>query len=187
MKTLDRRIVKIACAHALGIGLLIAPPAGAQSDLVQKPDAGSAVTDSNRGYGFGGVRAETDQSNLHVPPAGVVRGSNSDEREKGGTSERVAGKGIKTKSHSLTTLREAASGMPALDEGTEAASPEAARGIEKKDIRRGMVIAKPGSITPHTRTTSDGPPANTLPPQSQEITIKEKSSHVRTKPNNAAQ
>ena len=24
------------------------------------------------------------------------------------------------------------------------------RGIEKKDIRRGMVIAKPGSITPHT-------------------------------------
>ncbi|MEO1768010.1 hypothetical protein [Thiobacter aerophilum] len=26
-----------------------------------------------------------------------------------------------------------------------------ARGIEKKDIRRGMVIAKPGSITPHSR------------------------------------
>ena len=25
------------------------------------------------------------------------------------------------------------------------------RGIEKKDIRRGMVIAKPGSITPHTQ------------------------------------
>ncbi|GIV28133.1 MAG: elongation factor Tu [Bacteroidia bacterium] len=25
------------------------------------------------------------------------------------------------------------------------------RGIEKKDIRRGMVIAKPGSITPHTK------------------------------------
>jgi elongation factor Tu len=24
------------------------------------------------------------------------------------------------------------------------------RGIEKTDIRRGMVIAKPGSITPHT-------------------------------------
>ncbi|WP_252405436.1 EF-Tu/IF-2/RF-3 family GTPase, partial [Escherichia coli] len=24
------------------------------------------------------------------------------------------------------------------------------RGIEKKDIRRGMVICKPGSITPHT-------------------------------------
>jgi elongation factor Tu len=24
------------------------------------------------------------------------------------------------------------------------------RGIDKKDIRRGMVIAKPGSITPHT-------------------------------------
>ena len=24
------------------------------------------------------------------------------------------------------------------------------RGIEKKDIRRGMVIVKPGSITPHT-------------------------------------
>lgn len=26
-----------------------------------------------------------------------------------------------------------------------------ARGIEKKDIRRGMVIAKPGSIKPHTK------------------------------------
>jgi elongation factor Tu len=25
------------------------------------------------------------------------------------------------------------------------------RGIDKKDIRRGMVIAKPGSITPHTK------------------------------------
>ena len=25
------------------------------------------------------------------------------------------------------------------------------RGIEKSDIRRGMVIAKPGSITPHTK------------------------------------
>lgn len=29
------------------------------------------------------------------------------------------------------------------------------RGIEKKDIRRGMVIAKPGSITPHTREADD--------------------------------
>lgn len=28
-----------------------------------------------------------------------------------------------------------------------------ARGIEKKDIRRGMVIAKPGSITPHAKTS----------------------------------
>jgi len=28
------------------------------------------------------------------------------------------------------------------------------RGIEKKDIRRGMVIAKPGSITPHSRLAS---------------------------------
>ncbi|HRT10253.1 MAG TPA: hypothetical protein P5233_17860, partial [Candidatus Paceibacterota bacterium] len=29
------------------------------------------------------------------------------------------------------------------------------RGIEKKDIRRGMVIAKPGSITPHTLVQDD--------------------------------
>jgi elongation factor Tu len=27
------------------------------------------------------------------------------------------------------------------------------RGIEKKDIQRGMVVAKPGSITPHSRHT----------------------------------
>lgn len=39
-----------------------------------------------------------------------------------------------------------------------ASDPAAQRGIEKKDIRRGMVIAKPGSITPHTReATSDRP------------------------------
>jgi elongation factor Tu len=29
------------------------------------------------------------------------------------------------------------------------------RGIEKSDIRRGMVIAKPGSITPHTKFTAE--------------------------------
>src|ERR671916_1074597 len=29
------------------------------------------------------------------------------------------------------------------------------RGIEKKDIERGMVLAKPGSITPHTRFTAE--------------------------------
>jgi elongation factor Tu len=29
------------------------------------------------------------------------------------------------------------------------------RGIEKKDIERGMVIAKPGSITPHTQFESE--------------------------------
>lgn len=34
-----------------------------------------------------------------------------------------------------------------------------ARGIEKKDIRRGMVIAKPGSITPHSRQLSQLEPA----------------------------
>ncbi|MGC9162980.1 MAG: hypothetical protein ACP5F9_05460 [Thiomonas sp.] len=38
------------------------------------------------------------------------------------------------------------------------------RGIEKKDIRRGMVISKPGSITPHTRTSRpiECPPCDTL-------------------------
>ena len=25
------------------------------------------------------------------------------------------------------------------------------RGIDKKDVKRGMVVAKPGSITPHTK------------------------------------
>jgi elongation factor Tu len=29
------------------------------------------------------------------------------------------------------------------------------RGIDKKDIRRGMVIAKPGSVTPHTKFTAE--------------------------------
>jgi elongation factor Tu len=29
------------------------------------------------------------------------------------------------------------------------------RGVEKKDIERGMVLAKPGSITPHTRFTAE--------------------------------
>ena len=29
------------------------------------------------------------------------------------------------------------------------------RGIDKKDIRRGMVVAKPGSITPHTEFTAE--------------------------------
>ncbi|MCS7043126.1 MAG: hypothetical protein NZR01_10065 [Bryobacteraceae bacterium] len=35
----------------------------------------------------------------------------------------------------------------------------AARGIEKKDIRRGMVIARPGSITPHARQLPQLEPA----------------------------
>jgi elongation factor Tu len=29
------------------------------------------------------------------------------------------------------------------------------RGVDKKDIRRGMVIAKPGSITPHTKFAAE--------------------------------
>lgn len=45
----------------------------------------------------------------------------------------------------VAPLSESRSGPPGSD----------ARGIEKKDIRRGMVIAKPDSITPHTRTTSN--------------------------------
>lgn len=48
-------------------------------------------------------------------------------------------------------------GSPAGFDG-ESEDETAARGIEKKDIRRGMVIAKPGSITPHMKTrpgTSD--------------------------------
>lgn len=36
------------------------------------------------------------------------------------------------------------------------------RGIEKKDIRRGMVIAKPGSITPHTREADANRPCPPL-------------------------
>jgi len=38
------------------------------------------------------------------------------------------------------------------------------RGIEKKDIRRGMVIAKPGSITPHKRLASSSIVFSWLPP-----------------------
>lgn len=40
-----------------------------------------------------------------------------------------------------------------------------ARGIEKKDIRRGMVIAKPGSATPHAKTAEpiECPPCQSLP------------------------
>lgn len=38
----------------------------------------------------------------------------------------------------------------------------AQRGIEKKDIRRGMVIAKPGSITPHTRQAASDRPCPPL-------------------------
>lgn len=41
-----------------------------------------------------------------------------------------------------------------------------ARGIEKKDIRRGMVIATPGSIQSHQRTAQppiECPPCDTLP------------------------
>lgn len=37
----------------------------------------------------------------------------------------------------------------ALAPAKPGASGEAQRGIEKKDIRRGMVIVKPGSIAPH--------------------------------------
>ncbi|HBZ20742.1 MAG TPA: elongation factor Tu, partial [Bacteroidales bacterium] len=29
------------------------------------------------------------------------------------------------------------------------------RGVDKKEIKRGMVLAKPGSITPHTRFKSE--------------------------------
>jgi elongation factor Tu len=29
------------------------------------------------------------------------------------------------------------------------------RGVDKKEIKRGMVLAKPGSITPHTKFTSE--------------------------------
>lgn len=36
------------------------------------------------------------------------------------------------------------------------------RGIEKKDIRRGIVINKPGSITPHTRQKVKTPSGNTI-------------------------
>ncbi|AFH49850.1 Hypothetical protein IALB_2145 [Ignavibacterium album JCM 16511] len=38
------------------------------------------------------------------------------------------------------------------------------RGIEKKDIRRGMVIAKPGSITPHNRLANSSMVFSWLPP-----------------------
>lgn len=42
-----------------------------------------------------------------------------------------------------------------------ASSPSSnARVIEKKDIRRGMVIAKPGSLTPHTRQKNAPPSAS---------------------------
>lgn len=41
-------------------------------------------------------------------------------------------------------------------ENGESEDGTAARGIEKKDIRRGMVIAKPGTITPHS--TQAAPP-----------------------------
>lgn len=39
-----------------------------------------------------------------------------------------------------------------------------AKGIEKKDIRRGMVIAKPGSISPHYRIASSSLVFSWLPP-----------------------
>lgn len=38
-------------------------------------------------------------------------------------------------------------------------SESAARGIEKKDIRRGMASAKLGSITPHTRAVKPKTPS----------------------------
>ncbi|GAB4466411.1 MAG: hypothetical protein OHK0044_06210 [Burkholderiaceae bacterium] len=66
------------------------------------------------------------------------------------TADALAGKGIK-KVINLPSARAA----PAEPEGSAAA----ARGIEKKDIRRGMVIAKPGSITPHARSTQPTSPA----------------------------
>lgn len=67
---------------------------------------------------------------------------------------------------------------------TDADATGTARGIEKKDIRRGMVIAKPGSIKPHART---GAPGGGEPiedhsqgsPQPSQVTIKEKSSNVK--------
>ncbi len=49
----------------------------------------------------------------------------------------------------------AAQAQPHVPGGTQ-------RGIEKKDIRRGMVIAKPGSITPHSREAA---PAETGMPE----------------------
>lgn len=54
---------------------------------------------------------------------------------------------------SKLTKADAARTAPAVP----ASDPTAQRGIEKKDIRRGMVIAKPGSITPHTRETAEPP------------------------------
>jgi hypothetical protein len=146
LKASNRYITQIVCAHALAIGLLIAPAAGAQPELDQKPDTGSGATESN-----------------------PVR------------SERGAGQSTEETSQ---TPRETASGMPTPDDAaTGSAGPDAARAIEKKDIRRGMVIAKPGSITPHTRMTSDGTPTSTLPAQPQEISIDTNSSYPRTKPN----
>jgi hypothetical protein len=44
----------------------------------------------------------------------------------------------------------------------------AARGIEKKDIRRGMVIAKPGSVTPHTKQQTNPSHHGNPSPQVQE-------------------
>lgn len=40
-------------------------------------------------------------------------------------------------------------------QGTFEGTTLSLRGIEKKDIRRGMVIAKPGSITPHGKSATD--------------------------------
>lgn len=67
------------------------------------------------------------------------------------TADALAGKGIKKKNYSISAKQAA----PAEPEG----SATTARGIEKKDIRRGMVIAKPGSITPHARSTQSTSPA----------------------------
>ena len=47
------------------------------------------------------------------------------------------------------------------------------RGIDKKDVKRGMVVAKPGSITPHTEFEAEvyilkkeeGWPSHSVPPQ----------------------
>ncbi len=50
------------------------------------------------------------------------------------------------------------------DNESEDSLLENQRGIEKKDIRRGMVIAKPGSITPHSRLAYPSIIFNWLPP-----------------------
>jgi translation elongation factor EF-Tu-like GTPase len=62
------------------------------------------------------------------------------------------------------TSPSASDGLPA--DASNSGPGLSARGIEKKDIRRGMVIAKPGSIQPHQRSAQPAiecPPCDTLP------------------------